>query len=646
MYDFLLDDTIKTDKKIGTENCKFKIRFSTVICTGLEKSGKTSFCNLLMDKAVPSTSPSKRHTIFIKNKKTNEAKWIEINVNEVGELVEKLTRHKQSPNESGLLNVDEMWDILVLFDINVPSQALCLLQHSLVTFVTYKMLGKKFEKSSPEKLQYSRFVKEFLSSTCIKNKFHSDVSELEKKKKYYTAFVGVHNETSSEELYAEEAKVVNENLHTFCTNTEFLHSFWYIENSKNQDKSMEDYTEYLHLVNLVNRRDKHFDKIKNEMEEIVADNSIHEVPLSWMLLKFRIQKFCIENDVYLIEYITVLEEVWKTECSCFDEAELLKALKFFHNLGALFYYHSVEGINKFVFTDCHWIFDNLNYLYNFRNSAYQRDVNSKLALQYEGILKSDMIEKIKSDRLGKFIYFIKLLQHLKFIAPVNQDEFFIPSILDSYEDYKEEVFNYFGKPISKSLLITFSSGTVHRNVFCFLVAHILNQKQSNWSKLKYNKNRRHRHTFKDLAIFSVNLDSYVGYVYILDKMFFLEIQIYEKSKLDSYAAADLHHAVYTFIAKSLKAVCRCLQLKYDDCEHGFLCCSCKSELKQHLMVIKRITADSVTVCCNETGDLDVLKENSYTVWFRKVCLHMYVHTCNISKHTNECVIVSIYLATI
>ena len=168
-----------------------------------------------------------------------------------------------------------------------------------------------------------------------------------------------------------------------------------------------------------------------------------------------------------------------------------------------------------------------------------------------------MIEKIKSDRLWKFIYFIKLLQHFKFIAPVNQDEFFMPSILDSYEDYKEEVFNYFGEPISKSLLITFSSGTVPRNVFCFLVAHILNQKQSNWSKLKYNKSSKHRHTFKDLAIFSVNLDSYVGYIYILDKMFFLEIQIYEKSKLDNYAAAaDLHHAVYTFIAVTKS----CLQM--------------------------------------------------------------------------------------
>ena len=64
------------------------------------------------------------------------------------------------------------------------------------------------------------------------------------------------------------------------------------------------------------------------------------------------------------------------------------------------------------------------------------------------------------------------------------------------------------------------------------------------------------------------------------------------------------------------------------------------------MVIKRNTADSVTVCCNETGDLDVLKENSYTIWFCKVCLHMYVHTCNISKHTNECVMLSVYLATI
>lgn len=606
LYDFSLDEVSKTDQRTEKDNSFFKMRFSTVVCTGLKKSGKTSFCNLLMDKTVPSTLPENSRTIFIKrNTLPKDTKWIEINLKELDDLIDKLKIHKQSPKESGLPNSDETWDMLLLFDTSVPPQALCLLQRSLVTFVTYKMLGKDFEENNPEKIvsqEYSRFVKEFLSSICIGNNS-------------YTAFVGIHNGTSSGELYAEEAKVVNENLYTlnehmYCTDTEFPLSIWYVEdNNQNQ---------YLHLVNLTNHKDEHFEEVKDKLESKVDNNSTHQVPLSWMLLKFRIQKLCSENKTHFMEYGVVLEKVWNTECHSSDETELNCALKFFHNLGVLFYYPTVEGINNFIFTDCHWIFESLEYLYNPDDSTHRCDLSAKLALKYEGILKSSMIEEIKFDHLGKvkFQHFINLLKHLKFIAPVNQN-YFIPSILDSYEDHKE-VFERYGTIQFNPLLITFSSGSLHRNVFCFLAAHILNNLPSGWSKLKYHKSKKDQHTFKDLITFCVNFNNYVCYVYILDKTFFLEIQIYSKSK--GNCPADLHHTVHTIVTNSLKSVCDCLQLPYNDCKLGFLCRSCESELEQHLMVITTKTVNSsITVCCSKTGHFEVLEEKCYTIWFYEVC---------------------------
>ena len=93
-------------------------------------------------------------------------------------------------------------------------------------------------------------------------------------------------------------------------------------------------------------------------------------------------------------------------------------------------------------------------------------------MKYEVELMSSMIKEIKSEHLGKVKLkdFVKLLEHLRFIAPVNQ---FIPSILDSHEGYN--VLGHYGEQKFNSLLITFSSGSLHRSVFCYLAADTVYQ---------------------------------------------------------------------------------------------------------------------------------------------------------------------------
>ena len=628
----LLSEIIQKAEK---ENSLFKMRFSTMLCIGLTKSGKTSFCNLLMDKTSQSSSPppGNFHVTFIKKRTSNasskeeEVKWREINLEELNKLISAV-------NQSGSLhNPTEIWDVLFLLDISVPTPALCLLQHSLVTFVTYKMLGEDFELNDPykfikDKKQYSKFMKEFLSSMCFKKKAKvSEFQELEitdnnaTHRKFHTAFVGILDGSSSEESYAKEAKVINESLHIMkehinCTIRDFPLSLWYTE----------DDNQYLHLVNVMNHKEKHFEKVKSSMEDIVAKNSTYKVPLNWMLLHFKMQQICIENNTPFVEYTVVYEKLWRIECKNSSEDELELALRFFHDVGALFYFHSIKDTDNFVITDLRWLFDNLKYLHNTKDSTSQYDYNARLLLKYEGELMSSTIEEIRFNRLGKMKPkdFVSLLEHLRFIAPMKHGNYFMPSILDSHEGYK--VFEHYGTLRSKPLLITFSSGSLHRSVYCYLAAHISNNLPQNWSKPKYDESRKHQHTFKDLITFCVNINSYVYHVCILDKIFFLEIRIYSKSESDY--PANLHYTTFTFIESSLKTVCiDSLQLACNDYKYGFLCCKCDCEHKQHLMIIKN-TSNKSSAYCSKTDELEVLKEN-HTMWFYKVCYSYYIIVQNI-----------------
>ena len=601
----------------------------------MEKSGKTSFCEILLPKKTVPAASGDSHTMFIKKSiaSLKEAKWIELNLKEINELINMLNGYQKSPNS------DELLEMLLLLDTNVPTPALCLLQHSLVTFITYKMIGKNCESDMEKfiKQQYSSFVKEFLSSNCTGKKNSSN-------DKSCTAFLGIHKGSCAEKAYSEEAKVVNNCLNTLkqsvnCPDTKIPLSIWYIE--------PEDNNEYLHLVNLENHKDGHFEKVKSTLEKIIDNNYDCKVPVPrhWLLLRLNIQKHCIENSTYFMEYNVVYEKIWKAECRSSDKSDLKCALSFFHDVGNLFYYDTVKGINDFVFTDCTWIFDTLRDLYNPKDSTYQCDHSATLSLKYEGILMSSMIKKIKCDHLMNvnFGYFIYLLEHLSFIAKLNDGNYFIPSILDSYED-KDDVFSHYGIMKFQPLLITFSSGSLHRNIFCFLAANLLNT-LDDWSKLEYNVRKNRQHTFKDLITFAVNLNSCVCYLCILDKTFFLEIRIYTKSEDDN--PTDLHQNIYINIEKSLKAVCAQLNLSYKDCKYGFFCCLCETtpdheqHFKQHLMIITKNVDKKINVRCGKSGDFDVLKDQRYTIWFYEVCcthgcsmcirtyIHIYKHKLNL-----------------
>lgn len=623
----LKKNTLKAEKDV-------KIRFSTILCTGLPKSGKTSFCDLLMAKATESASP---FSAFIK-KGTSPNDTI-IDMQQIDELIGKLTQYNKSQKPEPL----ETLDMVLLLDRNIPLPALFLLQPSVVTFITYKMRGENFILKDISNFfefekDYSTLVKEILSSKSVKKQDISKFSELEISNKNasckqpYIAFVGMLKGTCTEELHEKETEIVNESLcilkkNINCSMEQFPLSFWYLEKDH-----------YLHLVNLADHKDKDFTVIKTKLENIIAKNSTYKLSPSWILLYLKIHKLCIKNETSFLKLSEVIN-LWNMECitsnmECTSsETELKRALQFFHHVGALFYFDSVKDVSNFVFTDLCWLFNGLDYFYKVKDSTYRCDHGAKMVLRHEGKLLYRMVEEIELKASEpehiNLQHFVKLLEHLEYIAPLGQNAYFFPSYLESYDDGRK-VFDHYGELQFDPLLITFSSGSLYRNIFCFLAAHIMQKLPKGWSKPKYDEDEQHQYTFKDLITFCV----YCHYVCIIDKTFFLEIQIYSLSG-DNYPAY-LHNVVFKFIKQSLEDVCKKLELP-DECKYGFLCCKCKRQCKQHihLMVVKPDEEKMTYAYCSKTDKPQLLTDR-HIVWFSEVkffviCIICTYQLCNINS---------------
>ena len=556
------------------------------------------------------------HTIFIKKSTPSapdkESKWKEINSEELTRILDELNHYKASSllvknnKKQGIINNGEKWEVLLLLDYNIPSSALSLLQPSVVTFVAYKMLGEDFSFTDPctfnkSENKFPKFVKELLACSCIKRESKFNELKISEEcgdsKTSYMVFVGIMNDNSFSECYKKEKDVINRSLHIVkkhinCSSREFLLSFWYVGEDT-----------YLHLVNLAEQKEQSIENLRKGLDKEIAQNSAHKLPITWILFYFKLCKLCFENKTSYAYYNVVFETLWKAECCNLNENELKLALHFFHNLGVLFYFDTVEGLKDYVFIDCLWIFEKLKYLLSdFEDSKH--DYDAKEVFKHEGLLQSKLIKQINFEGPGnmKLQTFVNLLRHLKYIAPSNQNGYFMPSILECYKG-NLDIFKQYGSLQSKPLLVTFSSGSIHRSVFCYLAAYMM--KIKNWGELKFKKQQ---HTFKDLIIFSIGVEQYVC---ISDKIFFLEINLLSNSK----SHINWHNSMFKFIQHAMGDVCQDLQLSASDCKYGFLCHGCEVGADDHMMVVEEYK-DNCAYCCkiNKTKKLST----SHTVWF-EVC---------------------------
>ena len=608
-----------------------------------------------MGKGTQVVSSGNTHTIFIKKSSPSapgkESKWKEINSDEVLGIIDQLNHYKASSRDSkqrtkqvqGIINKEqriindgEKWEVLLLLDYNIPLSALGLLQPSVVTFVTYKMLGGDFSFDNPSTFlksenKFPKFVKELLASRCITRESKFDELKISDEcgdtRTSYTVFVGIMNNSASSGSYEKEKHVINRSLHAVkkrinCSSCEFPLSFWY-----------EGKDTYLHLVNLAEQKEQTIENLRKGLDKEITQNSAHKMPITWVLFYFKLCKLCVETKQSYAYYNDVFEDLWKAGCSNYIENEFKLALHFFHELGVLFYFDTVEGLKDYIFINCLWIFEKLDYLLSgFEDSKH--DYDAKEVLKHEGLLQSKIIKQIKFEGPGnmKLQTFVNLLKHFKYIAPLNQNEYFMPSILEVYKS-NLDISKHYGNLQYNPLLVTFSSGSLHPSIFCYLAAYMM--KTNKWGETnKWDRElkfKKQQHIFKDLIIFSIGVEQYVC---ISDKTFFLEVRLHSNSKSN----VNWHNSMYKFIQHALDVVCRDLPLSAKDCKYGFLCRSCEVGAEDHMMVVEEYK-DSCAYCCKSNKTKKLSK--SHIVWF-EVC---YICVCILNSHVHTLYIIMYIIDT-
>ena len=244
-----------------------------------------------------------------------------------------------------------------------------------------------------------------------------------------------------------------------------------------------------------------------------------------------------------------------------------------------------------------------------------------------GICDMELLNKFELDLHGiKLESFVKLLEHLKIIAPMMDNRYFIPNMLPSCIN-TENMFteHEFGASIVQTengyhkvepLLIEHRFGTIPRGFFGFLIVQLLqdNANASEKYELYAGKNDPSKNLFYRCADLIIIFVEPCFYVCLCDKISYLEIKIRAKGNEPSY-----HYKAQRAITTALKQVCDRFDWAFIECRYGFLCPnttgSCSENPHLTLLAHDETFSPKYARCKNsQPTELSV----AHQIWF-KVC---------------------------
>ena len=366
--------------------------------------------------------------------------------------------------------------------------------------------------------------------------------------------------------------------------------------------------------------------IRDYIHDSLNTQDVYSVPFQWLLLELQIRKECISNNCSFITYKEVMK--LSREKKLGEEEYIKQGLQFHHLFGVLLFF-DVEGLHELIITNHQWLFDKLTkiVLHSFKKDP---DMTNAEYNEYtkKGVFKETVLDKLGIDEdfekskikinVDPKKYFLKLLQHLRIIAPLNEDstKYFMPSLLDccNLTNLQEKIpgtskFVFKTNEIihSEPLLIWFKSSNNNTNVFprgifSFLVVQLMlmHSKKCIWG---------HKQVYHNLVTF-LKRDT-AHYITLIDKIFFLEVQVTFKTE----NMAPVHSEIFDSIVEALHEIGNTLNFNITP-EYGFWCKECENPGEE--MHISSLQEGKY--CCCYKEELTELKP-PYTVWFEdsKVC---------------------------
>ena len=352
--------------------------------------------------------------------------------------------------------------------------------------------------------------------------------------------------------------------------------------------------------------DPNAELIRYRIQNLVEKRNVYDVPISWLIILLEIQRLCTERKVSFVLYNEALY-ICREGSLCHSISEFQRALLFFHIMGILFYYHEVPGMCKYIIVDHQWLFNKLTSLVkvSFPRSGFDHESISQL--KNEGLFVTSLIQKIHLEKDIDTESFITLLIHLKIIAPIDKETYFIPCVLPSYsfQDSGHDILDQYGHLQYEQLCVQFSHCPLPQGFFCCLVVEIFQTLPKNWVQPRASTKYRH-HTYSNLISFHTSDTGHS--VSLIDRIGYLEVQIRHTED-----ALPIHNEVREFLLLALNSVCNRLQYENKQLETGFLCRNTTHITENHLAVLPKSGFFPDWIYCNY-GKMKL--EPCHKVWFQ------------------------------
>ena len=363
------------------------------------------------------------------------------------------------------------------------------------------------------------------------------------------------------------------------------------------------------------------------IKNILQKKALFEIPFTWFILELQLRNLQIDEKKACVS----LEDVKKTSDQLMPDGkkmemrEIKEVLKFYHQLGVLLYFDSVDGMNKFVITDPQWLFCNLTEIVTCKfDDSKLLDKHLLDELYHKGILHEKLLNALELDTKDIALRsFLNLLEDLKIIVRYDQNSFYMPSILPLCHKI-DEVLNkedLYGKQvfytdpsnciIVEKLLITFKGNTIPRGLFNFLAIQMLQNNRPTFQL--YGKSSDSQcYRYSNLTSFVINEDI-THLLSIIDKTSYLEIHVTVKDDKTEKVYYDTQVA----ISKALKDVCKKIGWQFNDFCYGFLCPCYHSKNHKHLTLLSEIEKLTVNIAKCDYQQPTKLKD-CHLVWFKVI----------------------------
>ena len=383
----------------------------------------------------------------------------------------------------------------------------------------------------------------------------------------------------------------------------------------------------------------HVNKIRDESNKLLDKKTQYEIPISWFILELEVRKYCSINKKVCLcmhEIKMICDLIMPTNQSM--EVEMIKeVMKFYHMFGTLLYFHKVEGMDDIVITNPQWLFNNLTKIIacKFNKNSFLHCGNEICDMENKGICTEDLLAKLTVDlRQGVEIKsFLELLVYLKVIAPINNCQYFIPSVLQMQDDKTLSDVKrgeQFGEAVAYiadekveivPLLITSKFGTIPRGLFAFLIVELLRKHPEFHSK--NNPSTKTYYCFADQITFRI--DSW-WYFTLSDKISYLMLQV----RVNGKRRPSYHCRAQKIVTKALGIVCDQFNWPLSDYRYGFLCESTNCINKNHPALLPNEVPITSKIDCNECecmhNEITEIKTKQ-RIWFEVCYVHTYTIYC-------------------